>query len=141
MDKLIGTWRLVDWVTVTDEGEIAHPMGPGAQGVICYTDEGLVHVHLMAANRDLHAADDTQAGSPEEDSRSAKTHLSYSGRWHLEGEGKVVHTLDFCSFPNWVGSRQERLFKFDGAEINLSTPPMPWGNTNVFHRLRWKRAA
>ncbi len=107
MQDLVGTWRLLDWVAKDASGDVIYPMGPDALGVICYTDEGFVHVHIMSAKRHRHAELDTMAGTLEEDSRSAKSHISYSGRWHLEGE-KVIHEVDISSFPNWAPSRQER---------------------------------
>lgn len=140
MDALHGTWRLLSWSVEDKDGNISHPMGEDTIGHICYAPDGFVHVHLMASNRPTHASPDTLGGTLEEDSRSAKSHISYSGRWHLE-DGLMVHDLEMCSFPNWVGSRQERVIEhFDGAELTLSTPSMPWNGTEIRHHLKWTGA-
>lgn len=139
MTSLTGTWRLLDWVSEDETGAVDHPMGPSPEGVICYTDDGFVHVHIMAADRIPHIAPDTMAGSAEEDSRSAKSHISYSGRWRREGD-QVIHDVTISSFPNWAPSRQVRDMRFVGANLELSAGPMEWGDKRIRHRLTWTRA-
>ena len=140
MSALIGTWRLREWVAEDENGDVTHPMGADAVGVICYTDEGFVHVHLMHADRENHDMPDTMDGSPEEYVQSARTSLSYSGRWHIEGE-QVIHDVAISSFPNWAPSRQERHMRFVGNDLELSTDPIQWGQSQIRHRLLWERAA
>jgi hypothetical protein len=140
MTSLIGTWALQDWIATDDTGAIAHPMGADATGVICYTDEGFVHVHLMAANRRLHAKPDTQDGTVEENNRSQLSHLSYSGSYRIEGD-QVIHDVTFSSFPNWVPSQQVRDMDLDENRLILSAGPMLWDGRKITHRLTWVRAA
>ncbi len=140
MKALIGTWRLLEWIAEDEAGVVTRPMGDGAIGVICYTDEGFVHVHLMESDRINHDKPDTMDGRAEEYVRSAKSSLSYSGRWHIEGE-QVIHEVAISSFPNWAPSRQERYMRFDGNALELSTDPIQWGDSQIRHRLRWTRAA
>ncbi len=137
---LAGTWRLIEWVAEDDNGVVNYPLGPDAIGVICYTEDGFVHVHIMAAERVPHASPDTMGGTVEEDSRSAKSHISYSGRWHIE-DGKVIHEVAISSFPNWAPSRQLRHMRFVDEDLELSADPMVWGDRHIRHRLRWARAA
>lgn len=138
MKDFHGTWRLLDW-TVTDEnGRVTHPMGEAPVGVICYTPAVFVHVHIMRGDRVPHESADSMGGTEAEDSRSAKSHISYSGRWHLEGD-KVIHDVTICSFPNWAPSRQERLWRLDGDHLELSTEPMVWAGRTIRHRLNWER--
>lgn len=134
-----GTWHLKNWTAEDENGAMTHPMGDDALGVICYTDDGFVHVHLMEANRLHHDQPDTMDGRTEEYERSAKSSLSYSGRWHIEGD-QVIHEVAISSFPNWAPSRQERYMRFTGDELELSTDPIQWGDKQIRHRLRWIRA-
>lgn len=140
MTTLIGTWALQNWITTDDTGATEHPMGADATGVICYTDEGFVHVHLMAANRMLHVDPDTQGGTPEENNRSQLSHLSYSGTYRMEGD-KVIHSVTHSSFPNWVPSEQVRDMDLDENRLILSAGPMVWDGREITHRLTWVRAA
>ena len=132
MPHLPGTWALQSW-TVT------HPMGDDLQGVICYSDDGFVHVHIMCADRTPHASPYAMSGTAEEDSRSTKSHISYSGRWHIEGD-RVIHDVAISSFPNWAPSRQERIMDLSKDRLILSTDPMAWGGQQIVHRLVWTRA-
>jgi len=115
-------------------------MGSDAVGRICYTDEGFVHVHIMFADRTPHVDPDTQAGTDEENIRSHTSHISYSGRYHVEG-AQVIHDVTLSSFPNWAPSKQVRDMRFEGNQLVLSTSPMAWGGRQIGHRLTWARAA
>ena len=63
----------------------------------------------------------------------------------VEGEssaaltGTVVHTLDACSYPNWVGTEQRRRFELDGDTLTLTTPPIERGGAGAVATVRWVR--
>lgn len=140
MTALLGTWALQDWITTDDTGATEHPMGTDATGMICYTDEGFVHVHLMAAHRSPHVHPDTQGGTVEENNRSQLSHLSYSGTYRVQG-AQVIHDVTLSSFPNWVPSQQVRDMDLDENRLILGAGPMLWDGREITHRLTWTRAA
>ena len=43
-------------------------------------------------------------------------------------------------FPNWVGTDQRRHVAFDGDQLTLSTPPMPFSGRTRVYRAVWRRA-
>jgi hypothetical protein len=51
----------------------------------------------------------------------------------------VVHQVEGCSFPNWVGSRQVRFYAFSGDRLTLRTVPLQLGNGVQVGELVWQR--
>lgn len=83
--SLIGTYHLVSWENRHTSGEVSYPLGPDAQGFINYSPDCYMFVHIMANQRKPHAVGDLFDGDLDEIRRSATTHLSYCGRFELQG--------------------------------------------------------
>jgi hypothetical protein len=135
--NLIGTYQLVSWEHRHESGEVTHPLGPDAQGVISYSQDGYVSVHIMAKNRKAHAAADLFGGEMTEFKNSATTHLSYCGTFEIQGN-EVVHHVSICSFPNWVNSQQRRDWEFKNGQLLLTAHGVQVGNEKVGAYLVWQ---
>jgi hypothetical protein len=59
---LVGTYELVSWENRHESGAITYPLGPDAKGVISYSPDGFVFVHIMANNRNRHSLGDLFGG-------------------------------------------------------------------------------
>jgi hypothetical protein len=139
-DRLIGTWRLVNWLWIGDDGKQAEPMGPGTQGLITYTADGFMFASLMGANRKPFAGTNPFGGSPAETHAAMSTGLSYCARWRLDGE-RLVHTIEQSMFPNWVGTEMLRTCRFVGEHAEIATAPVVIDGASGFFKLVLKRAA
>jgi hypothetical protein len=42
----------------------------------------------------------------------------------LPDQDTVIHHIEVCSYPNWIGNAQVRLAKLDGDLLTLSAKPM-----------------
>jgi hypothetical protein len=42
---------------------------------------------------------------------------------HTE-QDRVIHHIEVCSYPNWIGNAQVRFAKLDGGLLTLSITPM-----------------
>ena len=91
-NSLGGTYELVCWEYRHQSGEISFPLGTDAKGVISYSSDGFVFVHVMANNRSKHAEDDVFGGGIDEVKASATTHISYCGSYLIE-ESEVIHCI------------------------------------------------
>jgi hypothetical protein len=138
-NKLIGTYELISWENRHESGEITYPLGPDAKGVISYSPDGFVFVHINANNRKKHTVDDLFGGDACEVKNSATTHISYSGTYEVVG-AEVIHTVSLSSFPNWEPSEQRRSWEFKGDQLLLSVQGLKIGNETVGAFLIWKRA-
>ena len=72
-----------------------------------------------------------------------KSMVAYTGMYRIEGD-KWITKVDVSGNPAWVGTEQARFFRFDGDQLQESTPFMQWAarpeKGMVRFVLTWKRA-
>ena len=137
--RIVGTYDLVSWENRHKSGAVTYPLGPDAIGVISYSSDGFVFVHIMANNRNKHSLSDLFGGKNSEIKYSATTHISYCGTYEIK-ENEVIHYVSVSSFPNWVSSEQRRNWEFKNGNLLLSARGLQVGNEKVEAYLIWKRA-
>lgn len=135
---LVGTYKLVSWENRHESGKVTFPLGPDAQGMICYSPEGYMFVHIMAKDRAWHADNDLFGGDVDELKNSSTTHISYCGRYEVKGN-EVYHFVSVSSFPNWVSSEQKRTWMFENGNLLLSAQGVQIGSEKVDAYLIWQR--
>jgi hypothetical protein len=92
--NLLGLWRLTSYTTGTE-----YPMGRDARGVLQYSAEGKVSVHIMGE----------------------EGYLAYFGDYTVDEAGSAVtHHLELCSDPNLVGVSNLRNARLEGGRLTLS---------------------
>ena len=130
-NKLIGSWSLISSRTElranpTDEPTILYTIGEDAQGIIMFAPDGYVSTQLMRPGARKWESNNLLGGTPEELADATRHFLAYAGTFDVEvrddGEVVVYVNVDLCSFPNWLGDRQERLVRLEGEVLTL-TPP------------------
>ena len=92
----------------------------------------------MSADRPKFASVGPLGGSVEEKVAASDSYFSYSGRYTVS-DNKVIHHIEVSSFPNWIGEDQERLYKFHGNRLTLSTPPLLVEGIQQTGHLTWER--
>ncbi|TMR05699.1 lipocalin-like domain-containing protein [Actinomadura soli] len=134
-----GTWRLVTYVVENEHGElIDEPLGPDPHGLLVYTPEGRVVVHLMADGREMCGSARPVDCPPDRKLAAYDSHLSYAGSYRLTGD-RVFHHVSISSFPDYVGTELERTLRLDGDRLMLkSTPQVVRGQVRIAV-LRWSR--
>ncbi|KAJ5154651.1 uncharacterized protein N7500_010090 [Penicillium coprophilum] len=142
---LVGTWSLIEYKAVrADNGLVSHPMGPKAEGFLIYTPDGFVSAHLMEPGAPEFSDADVAGGTKDELYRAMKHYLAYCGRFELsESDGKVLlrHYMDVCSFPNWIGTSQERVITLKDAILEISTAePVMHGGHLQHGSLVWHKS-
>ena len=135
---LIGTWRLVAWRRVVDDGTVTYPLGQDAHGLLVYTANGRMIVQLAAANRPQLDTTDALGGDVQARADAYSTCLAYFGTYEVDGD-TVIHRVDSSLFPNWSGDEQERPYTYDGRELVLRTPPATGPDGTVVNELAWAR--
>ncbi len=116
IDRFLGSWELVRWVSVNDAGQTTYPFGENAQGQITYTADGRMSAHLMRPPAD-------PADAPPQ-------HLAYWGTFTVQtSAGTVTHHVIGADRPNWLGSDQVRRFRFEGDDLlvlSLGQQSLTW---------------
>jgi hypothetical protein len=136
---LSGTWDLIGWRRIADNGSITYPLGEDARGLLIYADNGRMSVHMAAANRAQVPGGDPLGGDPEARAGAYSTYLAYFGSYEVQGQN-VVHHIDESLYPSWSDEKQVRPFTLESDQLVLHTPPMtlPDGTTAV-NEMAWRR--
>jgi len=137
-DSFVGTWKLLSYEVRSTDGKVIYPWGERPEGRLMYAADGHVSVAMMAPDRPKFEARELKLGTAEEKVAAVDRYISYAGRWEVQGD-KVVHHVEVCLFPNWVGRDQKRNFKFEGDRLYLSTDPDPRDEKQKTGFLIWER--
>lgn len=124
-DRLPGRWRLASYEATNVRGEARLPMGPGAMGVLEYSPDRKVSVHMMT--------------------HDATGYLAYYGDYEVdEARSTVTHVIEMSSIPGFVGARNERHAALEGkgagAQLVLSGPMLIDAEPHTI-RVVWVREA
>jgi hypothetical protein len=132
---LVGTWKLVSASSVASNGQRNEtPYGAGPAGFLSYSEDGRVTALISYGGRKPLRA----IPQVEEQAEAFKTFLAYSGQYTLS-EDKVIHHVEICSIPNYVGKDLVRSVTFQGDQILLLTPPTLVNGTIQSVELIWQR--
>lgn len=134
----VGTWRLVSMEARTSTGQVNYPLGQDGAGLIMYSADGYMSVVLHRANRERFGTPDIMAGSEAQLANASRSYVSYAGPYEVRGD-RVHHHVEASLFPDWVGTTQERIYKFEGNCLTLSTDPIPLGGAQLTVALIWER--
>ncbi|MFH1178751.1 MAG: lipocalin-like domain-containing protein [Candidatus Bathyarchaeota archaeon] len=136
LDDFIGTWKLVSVETRREDGSL-HRKGTRT-GYIIYSADGYMSVAFMKEGRKVFAAGDIRGGTVEEKVEAIDGYVSYCGKYEV-AEDRVIHDIEVSLFPNWVGDKQERFYRFEGDTLTLSTPLQLVGGINLSSHLVWEK--
>ena len=123
--QIHGTWELEKWTTTLADGTVIYPFGEEAYGKLIYDEYGQMTALFMADDRDLMSSADIRERKPEEALLAFNTFFAYAGPYTIDQDSSfVLHTVEACSNPNWVGRTQKRQFNLQKDKLILSTPPI-----------------
>jgi hypothetical protein len=139
-NPLVGTWKLLSFESQSAAGEISHPFGEQAHGLLMYDSHGRMSVVLMRADRPAFVSGDPARGTPEEIKAAFEGFNAYSGTYNIDKKrGTVTHHVEANSFPNWVGTDQQRFFTLSGRRLTLRAPPLLVDGQTVTFTAVWER--
>jgi hypothetical protein len=137
---LVGTWRLLTWAAVADDGGETLPMGPAPEGLLVYSANGTMIAMMGPGGRRRFGSDEVTGGTPDEQAEAFRTFIAYGGAYEIEGS-IVTHLVEHSLFPNWIGTSQRRQWELDdqGERLTLRSPPLVLGGAARRQRLVWQR--
>ncbi|MBB6144920.1 hypothetical protein HNQ77_002876 [Silvibacterium bohemicum] len=135
----IGTWRLLDYSFVHDDGVIEKPWGTDVRGYLIYSAEGYMSGNLGPARRKRGVIERISPDPASTDRpRRNRSYIAYTGRYTIEGD-KVIHHVEASLFPHWVGRPEVRNYKFEGDRLTLRTGPLKQARHTMVAQLVWER--
>ena len=134
-DDLVGTWKLVSWQVIPQNGTPQDVFGEHPKGFLIVTREGRSMVLTTAEKR--------QPGMGEaERANLQKSMLAYTGTYRIEGHDFIT-TVEVSWNEEWNGTEQRRHFRIEGNKLFVESTPAPSilfpGKTD-FRRIVWERA-
>lgn len=139
MTSPVGIWHLTSWTIEADDGsQTRRPFGEDCRGIVIYTPEGWVSVHIQPSERAAFGGTDLWSGTDAEKAAALDSYIGYSGTYEWLGD-RVVHHVQFAMVPYWVGTDLNRDAVLDGDELTLSLPrALPDGRPGR-SILAWRR--
>lgn len=135
---LLGTWSLVSVIREEiPSGATIDLMGQNPKGFITYSADGRMVAILARGDRKMPASNTATAAEAENLFRSV---ISYAGTYTIAGN-EVTHHVDISWNESWTGTKQVRIFKFEGNKVSLSTPvsPDPFDGKMSIRSLVWEK--
>jgi hypothetical protein len=129
----IGTWKLVDYSFLHEDGTIEKPWGENVVGYLIYSAEGYMSGNLSPVSR-RHKTEKFDR----ETTRRKRDYIAYAGPYTVEGD-IVIHHVEVSLFSNWLGTTQIRYHQRIGDTLVLRTPPIPSGEELVAVQLTWHK--
>src|SRR5579859_2751711 len=114
-DALVGTWRLVSWQVIAENGEPQDGFGANPTGDLVLTPEGRTMALTTASGRQAGMGDAERAALH-------KSMLAYSGKYRVEGDDFIT-TVDVSWNEEWNGTEQRRHFRIVGDRLFIETAP------------------
>jgi hypothetical protein len=119
--RLIGVWKLLSF-EVSVDGNVLHPYGEHPIGRLTYDEVGRMSAHVMKPGRKS-SVNDPEAvadASCDELRQIADGYLGYYGTFTVDVAGEtVIHHVESCTLPAWVGTAQARQYEFVGVRLVL----------------------
>lgn len=124
-DRFIGVWRLISYERKLKDGRIDYPYGETPVGRITYDKAGRMSAQLMRPGRRSTVPPGVNliAGnaSTEEIRESVTGFIAYFGKFEVdEASNTVIHHIQACLVPSWVGTDLRRTYRFYSNRLLLT---------------------
>jgi len=149
VQALIGSWRLLSFRILYEDGGIDFPLGADAEGLIVYTHAGFMTGALMQRGRPKFSAmrssvAERSIGSTDEIVAAFNGYFSYFCRFETDtAQRKVMHRVIACHLPDWEGRTLERFWQFDDAggrrQLTLRSAPLSINGRLAYNELKFLR--
>jgi Lipocalin-like domain len=133
-DTIIGTWKLVSWQVILENGPGRDEFGAHPKGFLVLTPEGRSIVVTTAEHRQAGMSDSERAALH-------KSMLAYSGQYRVEGQNLII-VVDVSWNEEWNGTEQRRRFRIEGDKLFIESAPAPsilYPGKTDFRRIVWAR--
>jgi hypothetical protein len=138
--QVLGSWKLISYVTETPDGQRTYPLSQDVDGLAVYLPNGRVTIQFMKKERARFKSGDAWRGTLEEERAAFREFFGYAGRYTIDAANSTVtHHLEIASAPNYVGTDLVRTFSFSGRRLTLRTPPRQLMGQTAVSTLVWER--
>ena len=124
-ERFFGVWKLVSCERKFKDGRVDYPYGETPVGRITYDKAGRMSAQLMRVGRRCTVPSGVSliAGnaSTEEIREAVNGFIAYFGRFDVdEASNTVIHHVQACLVPSWVGTDLKRTYRFYSNRLALT---------------------
>lgn len=131
-----GSWKLLSYELRWASGVVEKPLGDRPLGRILYMENGQMSAQVSGSTIDLFTNADSRDATPEEADRAWRNYIGYWGTYTVDAAaGVVIHAVEGAWFPNWVGQKQVRRYRFTGDQLILEAESPAWHATLIWQRF------
>ena len=119
--QVIGTWELVSAEEhLTDGSKRPYQnIGANGKGYLMYSSDG--HMCAAVMNPDRPPWRDRDKPTDAEKLSAIEGFFAYCGRYEIDEDNHAIyHYPEIAWMPNYVGTKQERSYRFDGELLTFS---------------------
>jgi hypothetical protein len=138
-NRFLGVWRLISCERKSADGRLDYPYGEKPVGRITYDKAGRMSAQLMRLGRRSTVAPGVSliagAASGEELREAVSGFMAYFGTFDVdESTQTVIHHVQACLVPSWVGTDLKRTYRFNANRLVLTAT-----TTTGVLELIWER--
>ena len=124
-DRFIGVWRLISCERNSMDGRTDYPYGEKPVGRITYDRAGRMSAQLMRPGRRSTVTPGmsliTSNASAEEIREAVNGFTAYFGTYDVDESAQtVIHHVQACLVPSWVGTDLKRTYRFNSTRLVLT---------------------
>lgn len=117
MNNFQGTYELIEKYSIKTDGKKIHPWGKDVKGMLIYTDTHVSAQLGVRVRKNLATLNfrDVKANEAQD---AFISYIAYFGTYTVK-DGYVIHDVEQSLFPNWIGHKVKRYYKFDEDYLYL----------------------
>jgi hypothetical protein len=124
-NSLLGTWQLLTFEQMENDGSTSHPYGDMPMGRLTFDAAGRMSVFVMKPGRfaSVNSTAAISRASVEDLRQIADGFIAYYGEFQVDDqENTLITKVEAATIPAWSGSEQKRIYELDGSALTLITP-------------------
>lgn len=141
-ERFVGVWKLISFERKSSDGKVEFPYGEKPVGRITYDKAGRMSAQLMRPGRRSSVPSGVSMiggnASDAEIREAVGGFIAYYGTFDVdEATHTVIHHVQACLVPSWVGTDLKRSYRFTGGNRLVLTAVTTAGALE----LVWEREA
>ena len=135
--RFVGAWKMISYELSLASGNVLKPFGEAPIGRILYQANGQMSAQLMRPKTASFDSSDPLKATTDEAVTAWRNYIGYWGTYTVDKKaGVVTHHIEGSWFPNWIGQKQIRSFRFiENRRLMLEADSPAWHATLIWQRI------
>ncbi len=139
LEKITGTWKLNAIYFLFNDGSKEDMYGPNPIGILMYDSNGYMNAQLGESGRQTSFKNKEWMLDLNLKSIAFDSYMSYYGTYYEEEPGKVIHQVEGCINPDWIGEKEIRYVDTQGDILKIWTPKTQINGKEAVVEVLWQR--